>query len=66
MPKKKKKMYGGGMMPPANAPLGVNPAQQAMVQQPIVKKPPMNVGMMGGGYVKRYAHGGGVRKVRYE
>ena len=65
MPKKRKKMYGGGMLHPADDPLGVNPAQQAMVQQPIKKRPLMNVGMMGGGYVKRYAEGGGVRKVRY-
>ena len=67
MPKKRKKMYGGGMMPPADSQQMLKPSKVMSSAYSANRGliPSMNVGMMGGGYVKRYAEGGGVRKVRY-
>tara|TARA_R100000231_G_scaffold108473_1_gene80307 strand:- start:834 stop:1034 length:201 start_codon:yes stop_codon:yes gene_type:complete len=40
-------------------------AMKATPQRPVEVKVKSDDKMYGGGYVKKYAHGGGVRKVRY-
>lgn len=40
-------------------------AMKPAVQRPVEVKVKSDDKMYGGGYVKKYAHGGGVRKVRY-
>ena len=40
-------------------------AMKATPQRPVKVKVKSDDKMYGGGYVKKYAHGGGVRKVRY-
>ena len=67
MPKTRKKTYGGGMMPPADSQQMLKPSK-VMSRAYSANRgliPSMNVARMGGGYVNRYAEGGGVRKVRY-
>ena len=40
-------------------------AMKPAVQRPVEVKVKSDDKMYGGGFVKKYAHGGGVRKVRY-
>ena len=40
-------------------------AMKPVVQRPVEVKVKSDDKMYGGGFVKKYAHGGGVRKVRY-
>ena len=64
-----KKMYGGGMVqtgtPDKDKIMGAASMQQNPQQSLMQMNRNKVTGMMGGGKVKEYAMGGGVRKVRY-
>ena len=64
-----KKMYGGGMVqtgtPDKDKIMGAGTMQQNPQQSLMEMNRNRVTGMKGGGKVKEYAHGGGVRKVRY-
>ena len=66
---KKKKMNYGGMAttgtPDKDKIMGAASMQQNPQQSLMQMNRNKVTGMMGGGKVKEYAHGGGVRKVRY-
>jgi len=64
-----KAAYGGAMVqtgtPDKNKIMGAGTMQQNPQQSLMEMNRNRVTGMMGGGKVKEYAHGGGVRKVRY-